>query len=84
LVKTAEKPEGPWSSSRAVYTVPGLDRGKAYFTYAAKGHLHLSRPGEILVTYIINANDFWDAAADASIYRPRFVRVPMEVVTGDR
>ena len=83
LVKTAENPEGPWSEPKAVYTVPGLDRGKDYFTYAAKGHLHLSRPGELLITYVINANDFWDAASDATIYRPRFVRVPMELVKSD-
>jgi len=34
----------------------------------------------LLVTYIINANTFWDMAADAAIYRPRFVRVPLAQV----
>ncbi len=77
LVRTAPMPEGQWSSPTPVYTVPGLDRGKDYFTYAAKGHLHLSRKSELLVTYIINANNIWDMAVDAAIYRPRFVRVPM-------
>jgi hypothetical protein len=83
LVRTAAAPEGPWSDPVAVYTVPGLDRGKSYFTYAAKGHLHLSRPGELLVTYVINSNSFWDMAADAEIYRPRFVRVPLDLVLPD-
>ena len=80
LVRSAPKPEGPWSKPKSVYTVPGLDRGKDYFTYAAKGHLHLSRKNELLVTYIINANNIWDMAADVAIYRPRFVRVPLDQV----
>lgn len=84
LARTADKPEGPWSEPIAVYTVPGLDRGKEYFTYAAKGHLHLSCRDELLVTYIINSMDFWEAAGDASIYRPRFVRVPLDLVLSAR
>ena len=75
LLRSAPAPTGPWSAATPVYTVPGLDRGKDYFTYAAKGHLHLSRRTELLTTYIINANNIWDMAVDAAIYRPRFVRV---------
>jgi len=84
MVRTAPSPEGPWSKPQAVYSVPGLDRGKDYFTYAAKGHLHLSRKNELLVTYIINANDIWDMAVDAAIYRPRFLRVPLNRVLPQR
>lgn len=80
LLRSAPAPSGPWSKATPVYTVPGLDRGKDYFTYAAKGHLHLSRDNELLTTYIINANNIWDMAVDAAIYRPRFVRVPLEQV----
>ena len=80
LVRSAPDPAGPWSKPRAVYTVPGLDRGKEYFTYAAKGHLHLSRKNELLVTYIINAHNIWEMAADVAIYRPRFIRVPLDQV----
>ena len=80
MVRSAPNPEGPWSEPKSVYTVPGLDRGKDYFTYSAKGHLYLSRKNELLVTYIINANNFWDMAADAVIYRPRFIRVPLDHV----
>ena len=59
-------------------SVPGLGRGSAYFTYAAKGHGCLSRRNELLVTYIINASHFWDMVADAEIYRPRFVRIVLD------
>jgi hypothetical protein len=78
LARTADRPEGPWSDPIPIYTVPGLDRGKEYFTYAAKGHLDLSCKNELLVTYIINSTDFWEAAGDASIYRPRFVTIPLD------
>ncbi|MCB1096532.1 MAG: DUF4185 domain-containing protein [Verrucomicrobiae bacterium] len=77
MLRTATSPEGKWSEPKAVYKVPGLDRGD-YFTYAAKGHPHLSGANDLLVTYIVNAHDFWSMAADASIYRPRFIRVPLK------
>lgn len=83
FVRTAARPEGPWSERREVFTVPDVERSKAYFTYAAKGHLHLSRPGELLITYLVNANDLGSAFRDASIYRPRFIRVPLRDVVAE-
>lgn len=77
LVRTAARPEGPWSKGAAVYDVPGVARNKNYFTYAAKGHPLLSREGELAVTYVINSQDFRAMLGDAEIYRPRFVRVPL-------
>jgi hypothetical protein len=49
-------------------------------TYAAKAHTHLSRPGELLVSYIVSSQDFEQIIGDASLYRPRFVRVPLEII----
>ncbi|MGA2033133.1 MAG: DUF4185 domain-containing protein [Thermoguttaceae bacterium] len=77
MVRTAARPEGPWTQPLPVYVVPELQRNRLYFTYAAKGHLSLSRPGELLITYLVNAHDFGAAARDAAIYRPRFIRVPL-------
>lgn len=78
FVRIAERPEGPWSAPQPVFRVPGIAGQKLRFTYAAKGHAHLSAPGELLVSYVINSNEFWDMAADASIYHPRFIRVPLD------
>lgn len=75
--RTARKPEGPWSDPVAVYDAP--DEGPTAFMYAAKGHAPLSRPGELLVTYAVNA-DFGRVFAEASLYRPRFVRVPLTLL----
>jgi hypothetical protein len=83
FVRTAENPEGPWSHRHAVYRYPGIDKKKKHFPYAAKAHAHLSRPGELLITYVVNSHDFWKNAADASIYRPRFVRVPLAAIFAD-
>jgi hypothetical protein len=84
LTRTASRLEGPWSPPRPVYTVPELARNKAYFTYAAKGHPHLSRPGELLVSYIVNSHNFGAMVNDASVYRPKFVRVPLSLVLPER
>ena len=81
LVRTAAKPEGPWSELKKVFLVTNLEKGKQKrFTYAGKGHAHLSAPGELLISYVINSHDFWDMVGDASIYRPRFIRVPLRAV----
>ena len=85
LLRAADRPEGPWSKPIPVYEVPGVKRNPAYFTYAAKGHAHLSAPGELLISYVINSHDFKAMVADADIYRPRFIRVRLDrLVFGDR
>lgn len=77
VARTAVKPEGPWSSVATIYETP--DYGKSSFVYAAKGHAHLSRPGELLVSYAVNA-DLGRVFNEPSLYRPKFVRVPLEIL----
>ena len=81
LVRTAASPEGPWSELKKVFLVGNLEKGRhKRFTYPGKGHAHLSAPGELLISYVINSHNFWDMVADASIYRPRFIRVPLDSI----
>jgi hypothetical protein len=82
FVRTAPQPEGPWSAPRTIYSVPDVAKSRAYFTYAAKGHAALSRPGELLVTYLVNSQNFGDLVTDTTIYRPKFLRVPVAVIFG--
>jgi hypothetical protein len=82
FVRTAPQPEGPWSAPRTIYTVPDVAKSRACFTYAAKGHAALSRPGELLVTYLVNSQNFGDLVTDTTIYRPKFLRVPAAVIFG--
>ncbi len=76
MARTARSPFGPWSAMQPVYQIPGVDPQKKHFAYAAKAHPEVSRPGELLVSYVVNSFDFSQAVNDAGIYRPRFVRVP--------
>ncbi|MGH7131899.1 MAG: DUF4185 domain-containing protein [Phycisphaerales bacterium] len=75
--RTALRPEGPWSAPKNIYLVPEVEADKRLITYAHKVHPQLSRRGELLASYIVNSSDFGQVMADASLYRPRFVRVPL-------
>jgi hypothetical protein len=77
FVRIAEKPEGPWSEVKTVFSVSGVQKSETLFTYAAKGHASLSGPGKLLISYIVNSHQFSELANDASIYRPRFITVPI-------
>lgn len=81
FTRTADRPEGPWSERKEIYSVSAADRDPTYYAYAAKGHMELSRPGELLVSYVVNSRDFGPMAHDASIYRPRFIRVPLDMIS---
>jgi hypothetical protein len=77
LARHAQSPYGPWSAPQRIYRVPELAKHDKYFTYAAKAHPELSAEGELLITYVVNSFDFGAMVRDASIYRPRFVRVAL-------
>lgn len=52
---------------------------KNYFTYNAKAHSNLSLPGELLISYNVNAFDFLNEIDEnPSLYRPRFITVKFE------
>src|SRR3989442_1562311 len=72
-------PIGPWGSAIPVYHAPEPDIDPAnVYTYNAKGHPHLSRPGEMLISYNVNTFDFNENINNADIYRPRFIRLPLQ------
>ncbi|MFC1724605.1 DUF4185 domain-containing protein [candidate division KSB1 bacterium] len=76
ILRTAAKPEGPWSDPVVVYKTPEVTWDKEYFCYAAKGHPELSKSSnDLLVSYVCNAFDFFKMAADTKIYKPKFIRI---------
>jgi len=81
MVRASHSPLGPWSKPIKIFEVPDLKRNKKYFSYAAKGHPELSRPGELLITYVVNSFDFGAMIHDPEIYRPRFIRLPLDHLT---
>ena len=74
MLRVASNPVGPFSVAKKVWTIAETKRHRKYFGGQAKAHKHLSPPGQLLISYVVNAHDFWLMAGDASIYRPRFIR----------
>ena len=76
-------PCGPFGPTYRIWRCPEMDLAEKVFCYNAKAHPHLSPPGEILVSYNVNSLDFWgEFLRDARIYRPRFLRLPLEWLEG--
>lgn len=76
LMRTAPSPDGPFGEPSVVYRCPEVDRDPSNFCYSAKAHPAFSGNGCLVVSYCVNSFDFWKTAADARIYRPRFIQVP--------
>jgi hypothetical protein len=81
FARSAPMPEDPWSSRKTLAVVPDIERNRSYFTYAAKGHAALSRPGELLITYLVNSQNFGDLVKDTTIYHPKFLRFPLSALS---
>lgn len=77
MVRFSSRPEGPWSPPVEVHRAPGVAAGGERFAYAGKGHAHLSAPGRLLISWVVNSTDFAEMAGEAAIYRPRFVSVSL-------
>jgi len=76
LARTAPQPWGPWSTPTVLYQCPEAGWDKKIFCYAAKAHPELTQQeDELVITYVANSLDFWQVAADARLYWPRFIRV---------
>lgn len=70
-----DSPAGPFETAIPLYACFEQKEGNGIYTYNAKAHPHLSRPGELLVSYNVNTTS-WDAhTRHGGIYRPRFIRV---------
>lgn len=68
-------PVGPFGPSIPLYYCPEPQEGLGIYSYNAKGHPHLSAPGELLMSYNVNTTSMEANMARGDIYRPRFVRV---------
>ncbi len=67
-------PFGPFSPIRIAYAYPEKIAPHQY-DYNAKGHLHLSKEGDILVSLNVNTSNLEENIRFASIYGPRFIRL---------
>ncbi len=69
----SDTPYGPFGSYERVYTTD-VSYLRSAFTYNAKMHPALSKPGEYVISYNVNAT-LVGALSDARIYHPRFIRM---------
>ena len=74
-LRLSPTPYGPFGPVVKVYEAKEMQH-KNYITYNAKAHPNLSAPGELLISYNVNAFDFWnELKANPNLYRPRFIKL---------
>ncbi len=77
-VQISNKPEGPYFPLRKVWHCREWESDLDYFSYNAKGFPHLSKPGELLISYNVNSFDFWkDIPKEPRLCRSRFFRLKL-------
>jgi len=77
-LRLSPTPYGPFGPVIKVYEAKEMQH-KNYLTYNAKAHPNLSAPGELLISYNVNAFDFWnELKANPRLYRPRFIRLILQ------
>jgi len=82
-VRLGTSPIGPFGQVHRIWRCPEVAEHEQVFAYNAKAHPHLSPSAELLISYNLNSLDFWgEFLEDATIYRPRFVRLPLAWLIG--
>lgn len=84
LAYTACSPTGPFQLAGLVYQMPEVGELGSFgnpniFAYNAHEHPELRTRDTLLVTYNVNSFDSSELYQDASIYRPRFVEIEVDV-----
>ncbi len=75
---TSKTPYGPWENKQFLYRTPLPDSCAKCFTYNALAHPQFTENNMLLVSYNTNSMEMDDHYKNALIYRPRFIRVPIE------
>ncbi|RVU02041.1 DUF4185 domain-containing protein [Mucilaginibacter limnophilus] len=69
-------PKGPFFPAKKVWHTPEIYEDIDFYTYNAKAYPHLSKPGELLISYNVNAFDFErKIKLHPHHLRPRFITV---------
>ncbi len=69
-------PQGPWSSPRAVYSIPQVSQFHDEFAYIPTFHPELSGNGGLVVSYNIDTTDGLSAlAGNVHAYQPQFLQL---------
>ena len=78
MLQVGENPWGPFQPAKKIWETPEIYDGIDYYTYNAKAHPQLSKPGELLISYNVNSFQFEkDLKAHPNFYHPRFITVKL-------
>jgi hypothetical protein len=77
---TSETPYGPWVTRKMIYEALPLDGCDKCWTYNALAHPQYTKDNMLLISYNTNSMEMQDHYENALIYRPRFIRVPLEMI----
>jgi hypothetical protein len=74
-LRLGSTPYGPFGPVINLWKCSEPDQ-KNYIVYNAKAHPRLSKPGELIISYNVNAFDFFNEInKNPNLYRPRFIRL---------
>ncbi len=81
---TSDLPYTGWGNKRELYKLQPLNPVKDLFAYNPVAHPKFTENGELLVSYCVNSFNLDDLFADASKYRPVFIRVPIDMILNNK
>jgi hypothetical protein len=74
VVQVGASPEGPFQPYKKIWETPEIYDAIDFYTYNAKAHPHLSKPGELLISYNVNSFNFIENITRHPYHlRPRFI-----------
>lgn len=76
VIQVGKTPWGPFQPVKKVWHTPEVYEGLDMYTYNAKAHPHLSKPGELLISYNVNSFNFLEDIVKHPYHlRPRFIKL---------
>lgn len=82
----SDHPNGPFTNKKLLYTIEDQYDGEYMITYNATAHPEFIKANELLISYNVNGNctsycdDPFAGRYDADLYRPKFVRIPLDYI----
>lgn len=75
-MQVGPSPIGPFGPRQEIYSTRADIDDPDLFTYNAKAHPAISKPGELLISYNVNSFKFFDIIeSKPNLYRPRFIKI---------